>query len=91
MIYLFKRDPDSNTGVYIFNVNSHNDLRKEMQKHAAHVLFIYNDDESSIEVVNEYYDAIECTYFIYKHLGIFKSLSEIQLKYTASTRMCTQK
>lgn len=82
MIYLFKRGPEGNAGIEVINVKSASELKKEVQKYSLYIIFIYNDSESSIEVLNDYYDAIECTYFIYKHLGIFKPLSDISINYS---------
>ncbi|MCX2486122.1 hypothetical protein [Pedobacter sp. MR2016-24] len=88
MIYVFKRGTGNHTSIEVITANSVNELKKEMQKYAAYVIFIYNDTDSSIEVTNEYYEAIECTYFIYKHLGIFKSLSEVSIKYSPDNKVC---
>jgi hypothetical protein len=86
MIYLFKKNNENHFRVYVTLAKSDNEIKKEMQQSALDILFIYKEKENSLEIVNEYYDIHECTYFIFKLLGIFKPASTLEIKYPLKKR-----
>jgi hypothetical protein len=80
MFYLFKKELTNTSPVNYVQVGTTTELRLALQKAASSALFIYDQKTDEIKIISEFYDLLECSFFIYSHLGLFKPISSLKIK-----------
>ena len=81
MYYIFIATPAARTLVNFIKAKNTQELRKSLQSFQSTALFIFNETTDEIDIVSDYYDALECSYFIYTLLGIFKPIKDSKVSY----------
>jgi hypothetical protein len=80
MFYLFKKALTNTSPVSYVQASTTTELRLALQKAASNALFVYDQETDEIKIISEFYDMLECSFFIYSHLGLFKPISSLKIK-----------
>jgi len=84
MYYLFISTPEEKMHVQFIKVENYRKLRQTVQKQQSNALFFFNETTDEINIVSYYYDLIECSYFIYSLLGIYRLAKDLKVYYPNS-------
>ena len=63
------------------------DLRKEIQKVLTNALFVFDSDYYTIQMMSDYFDLFECSYFIFAKLSIPVMVNQFKVSYGTPLRL----